>query len=84
MKKYVIISYLMFLSLVCVAAVPNYSEKLGGYILNSEIYRGDTIGSVVLPEVPIYPAPKFKNKSKQRWSICRRFKSFYLFNHRRK
>ena len=43
----------MFLSLVCVAAVPTYSEKLDGYILNSEIYRGDTIGSVVLPEVPI-------------------------------
>ena len=67
MKKYVIISYLLFLSLVAVAAVPNYSEKLGGYLLNSEIYRGDTIGSVYLPEVPIYPAPKFKNKRQEKF-----------------
>jgi hypothetical protein len=56
-----------------VAAVPNYSEKLDGYLLNSEIYRGDTIGSIILPEVPIYPAPKFKNKRQEKfyWKTVR-------------
>ena len=48
MKKYIIISYLLFLSLATMASVPNYSEKLGGYLLNSEIYGGDTIGSVII------------------------------------
>lgn len=63
------------------AAVPNYSEKLGGYLLNSEIYKGDTIGSVYLPEVPIYPAPKFKNKRQEKfyWKTVRDVKKVYPY-----
>ena len=81
MKKYIIISYLLFLSLAAMAAVPNYSEKLGGYLLNSEIYKGDTIGIVYLPEVPIYPAPKFKNKKQEKfyWKTVRDVKKVYPY-----
>ena len=81
MKKYLIISFFLFLSLICVASVPRYSEKLGGYLLNSEIYKGDTIGSVYLPEVPIYPAPKFKNKRQEKfyWKTVRDVKKVYPY-----
>ena len=81
MKKYIIISYLLFLSLAAMAAVPNYSEKLGGYLLNAEIYQGDTIGTIVLPEVPIYPPMKFKNKKQEKfyWKTVRDVKKVYPY-----
>lgn len=81
MKKSIIISYLLFLSLVTMAAVPTYSEKLDGYLLNSEIYRGDTIGSVVLPEVPIFPPMKFKSKKTEKfyWKTVRDVKKVYPY-----
>ena len=81
MKKYIIISYFLFLSLVVVASIPTYSEKLNGYLLNSEIYSGDTIGIVYLPEVPIYPAPKFKNKKQEKfyWKTVRDVKKVYPY-----
>ena len=81
MKKSIIISYLLFLSLVAMAAVPTYSEKLDGYLLNSEIYRGDTIGSVVLPEVPIFPPMKFKSKKTEKfyWKTVRDVKKVYPY-----
>ncbi len=83
--KYVIISFLVFLSVfsasLCGAAVPTYSEKLDGYLLNSEIYRGDTIGSIYLPEVPIYPPMKFKNKKTEKfyWKTVRDVKKVYPY-----
>ena len=83
--KYVIISFLVFLSVfsasLCGAAVPTYSEKLDGYLLNSEIYRGDTIGSIYLPEVPIYPPIKFKNKKTEKfyWKTVRDVKKVYPY-----
>lgn len=81
MKKYIIISYLLFLSLISVAAVPTYSEKLGGYLLNAEIYKGDTIGTIVLPEVPIYPPMKFKSKKIEKfyWKTVRDVKKVYPY-----
>ncbi len=83
--KYVIISFLVFLSVfsasLCGAAVPTYSEKLDGYLLNSEIYRGDTIGSIYLPEVPIYPPMKFKSKKTEKfyWKTVRDVKKVYPY-----
>ena len=81
MKKYVIISIFLFSSLICVASVPRYSEKLGGYLLNAEIYQGDTIGTIVLPEVPIYPPMKFKNKKQEKfyWKTVRDVKKVYPY-----
>ena len=81
MKKYVIISFFLFSSLICVASVPRYSEKLGGYLLNAEIYQGDTIGTIVLPEVPIYPPMKFKNKKQEKfyWKTVRDVKKVYPY-----
>jgi hypothetical protein len=64
-----------------VASVPRYSEKLGGYLLNAEIYQGDTIGTIVLPEVPIYPPMKFKNKKQEKfyWKTVRDVKKVYPY-----
>lgn len=81
MKKNILILFLMLFTINIVAQTPYYSEKLGGYLLNSEVYKGDTIASVTLREVPIYPAPKFKSKKTQKfyWKTVRDVKKVYPY-----
>jgi hypothetical protein len=81
MKKNILILFLMLFTINIVAQTPYYSEKLGGYLLNSEVYKGDTIASVTLREVPIYPAPKFKSKKTEKfyWKTVRDVKKVYPY-----
>ena len=81
MKKYINILFLVVFAFKIQAAVPTYSEKLGGYLLNSEIYKGDTIAVVELREVPIFPPAKFKNKKTEKfyWKTVRDVKKVYPY-----
>lgn len=81
MKKNILILFLMLFTINIVAQTPYYSEKLGGYLLNSEVYKGDTIASVTLREVPIYPAQKFKSKKTEKfyWKTVRDVKKVYPY-----
>ena len=81
MKKYIIIFLSLLCSALCQAAVPTYSEKLDGYLLNSEIYKGDTIACVYLPDVPVFPPMKFKNKKTEKfyWKTVRDVKKVYPY-----
>ncbi len=81
MKKNILILFFILFTINSVAQKPYYSEGLGAYILNSEIYKGDTIGVFTLNEVPIYPAPKFKNKKQEKfyWKTVRDVKKVYPY-----
>ncbi len=45
MKKNILILFFILFTINSVAQKPYYSEGLGAYILNSEVYKGDTIAS---------------------------------------
>ena len=81
MKKNIFILIFLLFTINSTAQTPYYSEGLGAYILNSEIYKGDTIAVFTLKEVPIYPAPKFKNKKQEKfyWKTVRDVKKVYPY-----
>ena len=81
MKKNIFILIFLLFTINSMAQTPYYSEGLGAYILNSEIYKGDTIAVFTLKEVPIYPAPKFKNKKQEKfyWKTVRDVKKVYPY-----
>lgn len=81
MKKNIIILLFCILTTNLMSQIPRYSEVLDGYLLNSEIYKGDTIPIVHLSEVPIYPPPKFENKRAEKfyWRTVRDVKKVYPY-----
>lgn len=81
MRRNIAILIFTLFTICTMAQTPYYSEKLGGYLLNTEFYKGDTIATYCLSEVPIYPPLKFENKKKEKfyWKTVRDVKKVYPY-----
>lgn len=62
-------------------SLPYYSNQLKGYLLATEWHKGEIIPVTELNEVPIFPAPKFESKKKEKfyWRTVRDVKKVYPY-----
>lgn len=56
-----------------------YSQKLGGYLVSTTVYKNDTIPSIQMREIPIYPPIKEKKREKFYWKTVRDVKKVYPY-----
>lgn len=78
-KCFIAFIVLLAASFQAEGALPWYSEALHGYLLETTVYRGDTIPYVELSELPVYPPIKKKKTEQFYWKTVRDVKKVYPY-----
>lgn len=79
MKKRVLVILLISLWAGYASAYNYYSEKLGGYLVSTVVLHGDTIPSIMLEEILVFPPLKSKKQEYFYWKTVRDVKKVYPF-----
>lgn len=78
-RRLVIYLIPVFLFIPYISLGQHYSKELGGYMVSVSEYRGDTVPSVFLPELPVFPPIKNKKTEKFYWKTVRDVKKVYPY-----